>query len=144
MHSSKGLEFPVVILAGLSKRFNIDDLKKEIMVDRADGIALKLYDETDRTVKSTLVRAAFRERAKLNLIKEELRIFYVAMTRAKDRLHLVTTETVEKNDRFSSALFANKFSNFIKSSYFDETVAFEEDVGTIGTPQPVGHFRTLR
>lgn len=132
MHSSKGLEFPVVILAGLSKRFNIDDLKKEIMVDRADGIALKLYDETDRTVKSTLVRAAFRERAKLNLIKEELRIFYVAMTRAKDRLHLVTTETVEKNDRFSSALFANKFSNFIKSSYFDETVAFEEDVGTIG------------
>lgn len=132
MHSSKGLEFPVVILAGLSKRFNIDDLKKEIMVDRADGIALKLYDETDRTVKSTLVRAAFRERAKLNLIKEELRIFYVAMTRAKDRLHLVTTETVEKNDRFSSALFANKFSNFIKLSYFDETVAFEEDVGTIG------------
>lgn len=120
MHASKGLEFPIVILAGLSKKFNIDDTKKEVLTDRTYGIALKLYDETEKTVKSTLVRSAFKERAALNLIKEEMRVFYVAVTRAKVRLHLVCAKGAEKNDRYSSPLFASKFSAFVKTSYFDE------------------------
>ena len=106
MHASKGLEFPIVILAGLSKKFNADDLRKEILTDRKRGVALKYYDEEVKTVKTTLVRSAFKEIAHFNLIKEEMRVFYVAMTRAKDRLHLVCSCSVDKNDDYTSVLFA--------------------------------------
>ena len=113
IHASKGLEFPVVIVAGISKRFNFDDGKKEIMTDRTFGIAVKYYDEQTMTVGNTVKRTLFRERMKLNVIKEEARIFYVAMTRAKARLHLVTTGDVHESRTPSSLLFAASYADFI-------------------------------
>lgn len=130
MHASKGLEYPIVILAGLGKRFNLDDTKKEILTDRYEGIALKFYDEESKRTKITLPRAAFKERARLNAIKEEMRVFYVAMTRAECKLYLVTSEPVEENDDFTSILFANKFSDFIKTKYFDKkNTADDTEIG---------------
>ena len=126
MHASKGLEYPIVILAGLGKRFNLDDTKKEILTDRYAGIALKFYDEESKRTKITLPRAAFKERARLNAIKEEMRVFYVAMTRAECKLYLVTSEPVEENDDFTSILFANKFSDFIKTKYFDKKITADD------------------
>lgn len=126
MHASKGLEYPIVILAGLGKRFNLDDTKKEIITDRYEGIALKFYDEESKRTKITLPRAAFKERARLNAIKEEMRVFYVAMTRAECKLYLVTSEPVEENDDFTSILFANKFSDFIKTKYFDKKITADD------------------
>lgn len=126
MHASKGLEYPIVILAGLGKRFNLDDTKKEILTDRYEGIALKFYDEESKRTKITLPRAAFKERARLNAIKEEMRVFYVAMTRAECKLYLVTSEPVEENDDFTSILFANKFSDFIKTKYFDKKITADD------------------
>ena len=133
MHASKGLEFPIVVLAGLSKKFNIEDRRKEVLTDRKRGVALKLYDEETRTVKSTLVRSAFKEFSRLNLIKEEMRVFYVAMTRAKDRLHLVCTGEVERNGDFSSALFADRFASFLTAEkYADEIVAADDLIAESG------------
>ena len=126
MHASKGLEYPIVILAGLGKRFNLDDTKKEILTDRYEGIALKFYDEESKRTKITLPRTAFKERARLNAIKEEMRVFYVAMTRAECKLYLVTSEPVEENDDFTSILFANKFSDFIKTKYFDKKITADD------------------
>lgn len=126
MHASKGLEYPIVILAGLGKRFNLDDTKKEILTDRYEGIALKFYNEESKRTKITLPRAAFKERARLNAIKEEMRVFYVAMTRAECKLYLVTSEPVEENDDFTSILFANKFSDFIKTKYFDKKITADD------------------
>ena len=126
IHASKGLEYPIVILAGLGKRFNLDDTKKEILTDRYEGIALKFYDEESKRTKITLPRAAFKERARLNAIKEEMRVFYVAMTRAECKLYLVTSEPVEENDDFTSILFANKFSDFIKTKYFDKKITADD------------------
>lgn len=126
MHASKGLEYPIVILAGLGKRFNLDDTKKEILTDRYEGIALKFYDEESKRTKITLPRAAFKERARLNAIKEEMRVFYVAMTRAECKLYLVTSEPVEEDDDFTSILFANKFSDFIKTKYFDKKITADD------------------
>lgn len=126
MHASKGLEYPIVILAGLGKRFNLEDTKKEILTDRYDGVALKFYDEESKRTKITLPRAAFKEKAKLNAIKEEMRVFYVAMTRAECKLYLVTSEPVQDNDDFTSILFANKFSDFIKTKYFDKRIVAEK------------------
>lgn len=134
MHASKGLEFPIVILAGLSKRFNIDDVKKEILTDRKYGIALKLYDENTRTVKSTLVREALKERARLDLVKEEMRVFYVAMTRAKDRMHLVCSSKQKAPSEYSSVLFANKFADFIDYSNFVVDTVDAADL-TADTPE---------
>lgn len=144
MHSSKGLEFPIVILAGLNKKFNDDDLKREILADRKDGLALKLYDETDRSVKSTLVRSAFKERARLNLIKEELRVFYVAMTRAKDRLYLVSQSDVAASDDFTSVLFAGKFSDFVKTDYFDEIIEFDDETASAAKEKRPVYFSADR
>ena len=126
MHASKGLEYPIVILSGLSKKFNIEDTKSEILTDRYNGIALKLYDEAAKTTKETLVRAAFKKRAKLNLIKEEMRVFYVAMTRAECKLYLVASDEVANNDDYTSVLFANKFSDFIKKKYFDKVYSADD------------------
>lgn len=126
MHASKGLEYPIVILAGLGKRFNLDDTKKEILTDSYEGIALKFYDEESKRTKITLPRAAFKEKAKLNAIKEEMRVFYVAMTRAECKLYLVTSEPVEENDDFTSILFANKYSDFIKTKYFDKKITADD------------------
>ena len=132
MHASKGLEYPIVILAGLGKRFNLDDTKKEILTDRYEGIALKFYDEESKRTKITLPRAAFKERARLNAIKEEMRVFYVAMTRAECKLYLVTSEPVEENDDFTSILFANKFSDFIKTKYFDKKITADDtEIGDV-------------
>lgn len=128
MHASKGLEFPIVILAGLAKKFNVEDLRKEILTDRKRGVALKYYDEEEKTVKTTLVRSAFKEIAHFNLIKEEMRVFYVAMTRAKDRLHLVCSCPVDKNDDYASVLFADKFAAFLRSDNYKSVAVNAEDL----------------
>lgn len=133
MHASKGLEFPIVILAGLSKKFNAEDLRKEILTDRKRGVALKYYDESAKTFKTTLVRSSFKETARFNLIKEEMRVFYVAMTRAKDRLHLVCSCSVDKNDDYSSVLFADKFAAFLRSDNYESEVVNADDLNAAQT-----------
>lgn len=113
IHASKGLEFPVVIVSGLSKRFNFDDGKKEILTDRTLGVAVKYYDEKTMTVGDTVKRTLFGELTKLNVVREEARIFYVAMTRAQARLHLVTTGDVRAEHNFLSLLYASSYSDFL-------------------------------
>ena len=92
IHAAKGLEFPFVILPNLSKEFNVDDIRKECILDSGLGAALKFFDvENRRTVKTSLWH-----RAKLNLrkkmLEEELRILYVALTRAQRQLVLVASK----------------------------------------------------
>lgn len=86
MHKSKGLEFPVVILAGLGKKFNDQDLYEDILVDSKLGIASKFFDLQSATVYPTVAHKAISDRLKRDNRSEEMRILYVAMTRAKCRL----------------------------------------------------------
>ena len=86
IHRSKGLEFPVVILAQTDKQYYTVELKQDFLVDRKYGIAMRLRDH-ERTVKfDTLSRISIRESKRFDLISEELRIWYVAMTRAREKL----------------------------------------------------------
>ena len=87
IHHSKGLEFPVCIVACLSKKFNTDDEKQFLIYDDIGGIACKLKDTQNGLCSiDTPFRQALVELDKQALLEEEKRILYVALTRAKDML----------------------------------------------------------
>lgn len=91
IHKSKGLEFPVVFLCGLSHSFNGEDQKKTVLCDKDLGLGLAVADNVNRVRYSTISKAAIAASVKGENISEELRVLYVAMTRAKDRLVMTCT-----------------------------------------------------
>lgn len=86
IHKSKGLEFPVVFLADLGKKFNQEDAKAAVLTDAALGIAASVYDAEHRLVYPTVARQAIADRLRRENLSEEMRLLYVAMTRPKYRL----------------------------------------------------------
>lgn len=94
MHASKGLEFPVVILADLEHGFHRDTESLYCNFDL--GIAMRHYDFETMTYAPTLATAAYGMRNAVKEHEEELRLLYVAMTRAKFALNLVATATEEQ------------------------------------------------
>lgn len=94
-HKSKGLEFPVVILAGLDKQFNLMDTNRRILFEGELGIGIKLTD--NGVVRGSIYSRAIALRIKRKSIAEEMRVLYVALTRAKERLILIcATPNAEK------------------------------------------------
>ncbi|MBK8270253.1 MAG: PD-(D/E)XK nuclease family protein [Planctomycetes bacterium] len=96
IHRSKGLEFPVVFLGELGKRFNIRDAAGSILYDRKLGIALEAVDIEKRIVYPTLPHRLVAQANRFEAMAEDLRVLYVALTRAKQKLILVGTG----DDRF--------------------------------------------
>ncbi len=91
IHKSKGLEFPVVFVAGLSKRFNMQDANQSMIVDMDLGIGTD-YVEPDRRLRNkTLRRSILARKMREDNLAEELRVLYVAFTRAKEKLILTAT-----------------------------------------------------
>jgi ATP-dependent helicase/nuclease subunit A len=86
VHKSKGLEFPVVFLADLSRKFNDNDLKETVLLHPALGIGAMGLDREHQIRYPTLARSAISDRIRRENRSEELRVLYVAMTRAKDLL----------------------------------------------------------
>lgn len=91
IHSSKGLEFPVVFIAGLSRSFNMMDIRKPYMLDKEYGFAAKYVNVGKRITYPSLPQIAFKRRKKMEMLAEEMRVFYVALTRAKEKLYLIGT-----------------------------------------------------
>ena len=88
IHKSKGLEFPVVFVSGLGKKFNETDLRKPLLLHAGLGIGLDAVDTGKRVRKSTALKNAVRQALKKEMLGEELRVLYVAVTRAKEKLIL--------------------------------------------------------
>lgn len=108
MHKSKGLEYPVCILACCSKQFNFEDLKSDILFDPSLGPAMRLRDATGLVKYSNPLREAVKLKKTYEQISEEMRILYVAMTRAKERLIITMSfpdaeETVGKYGETSAS-----------------------------------------
>lgn len=91
IHKSKGLEFPVVIVAGLGKKFNRQDLNHPFLMHRELGFGPKMVDTQLRVSYPTLPHLAIQRQLRLELMAEEMRVLYVALTRAKERLMLIGT-----------------------------------------------------
>ena len=86
IHKSKGLEFPVTFVAGLSKRFNIQDANQSMIADMDMGLATDYVDPERRLRNRTLRRAVLSVKLREDNLSEELRVLYVALTRAKEKL----------------------------------------------------------
>ena len=134
IHASKGLEFPVVIVCGLEKKENDKDAKGQVITDRKYGLAVKKFDEEKMTVGDTLLTYAVKERFAENLIKEELMLFYVALTRATYSLHL--TYKAAKDNRTDEFTGAEKYWHYIPKSLpvIEHT---DEEFCLINTPKSV-------
>lgn len=91
IHSSKGLEFPVVFIAGTARQFNMMDLRKSQMLDKEYGFATKYVNAEKRISYPSLPQLAFKRKKKLEMLAEEMRILYVALTRAKEKLFLLAS-----------------------------------------------------
>lgn len=91
IHKSKGLEFPVVFVAGLSRQFNRQDLNAPFLIHKEMGFGPKFVDSELRVSYPTLPNLAIRRRAQMELLAEEMRVLYVALTRPKEKLILVST-----------------------------------------------------
>lgn len=89
IHSSKGLEFPFVFMAGMGRNFNTMDLRKNFLLDKDLGFATKYIDAKKRISYPSLPQIAFAKKKKMELLAEEMRVLYVALTRAKEKLILI-------------------------------------------------------
>ncbi|MDD5016730.1 MAG: UvrD-helicase domain-containing protein [Eubacteriales bacterium] len=98
IHKSKGLEFPVVMLSGMHKAINKSDAAGSVLVGRALGLGLDIIDEQTRTKRPTLHKKAISRNMKRETISETVRLLYVGMTRAIERLVIfgAGTELKEK------------------------------------------------
>ena len=92
IHKSKGLEFPVVFLSSTGKQFNLMDLNKSILLHQEMGIGVKYIDYEKQIQYDTLSKAAIRNKVFIETLSEEMRILYVALTRAKEKLIITGIE----------------------------------------------------
>ena len=92
IHKSKGLEFPIVIVAGMGKLFNTQDVKGSIVIHPELGVGMDVIDLKKRTKAPTLLKKVIQKQVAVENLGEEMRVLYVAMTRAKEHLYLYSYE----------------------------------------------------
>lgn len=128
IHKSKGLEFPVVFVAGMGKQFNMTDMRSNMIFHPEYGIGLRCYDSEKRTKTDTLIRRIFALETKKENLGEELRVLYVALTRAKEKLILTGYRKAE--EKVSSCL--EKEEKLAFSDRFDATCYWDWVLPALG------------
>ena len=89
IHKSKGLEFGVVFVVGVSRKFNFDSMKADILISKDIGLGLDYYDREQRYKSATIAKRAVKLVETRKMLEEEARLLYVALTRATDYLFIV-------------------------------------------------------
>lgn len=132
MHSSKGLEFPVVIIAGLGRQFNASDERDVLLLSKTRGFAPYCYDEQSMTKSTTLKRELVKNETRRATAREELRLLYVAMTRAQSKLHLVTSAELPAERNETTASLARKFTDYFSPCDMPVIIHDKADIKTFG------------
>lgn len=119
IHKSKGLEFPICYFAGFASKFNLRDLKERILFDNNYGIILPMVTDF---YKDTILKILVKEKTKQEEVSEKIRLFYVALTRAKEKMIMVTEQIEEETEcsGIVSSSIRSKYNSFlaiIKSIY---------------------------
>ena len=120
IHKSKGMEYPVVFVAGTGRGFNLQDAKASMLLHQDLGLACDLIDPVKRTKTALLYKKMTAEQIKKESREEELRILYVAMTRAKEKL-ILTASTENLTEQMKKlavpglppALLAGKANSYL-------------------------------
>jgi ATP-dependent helicase/nuclease subunit A len=89
IHKSKGLEFPVVFIAGMGRRFNFKDLNRDMLLHKDLGVGMQYVDTVARVTYPSVSKLALKQKLKMEALAEEMRILYVALTRAREKMILV-------------------------------------------------------
>ncbi|MCT4597792.1 MAG: helicase-exonuclease AddAB subunit AddA [Vallitalea sp.] len=107
IHKSKGLEFPIVFIASMGKQFNMQDINKPILLHQDLGFGPKYVNYEQRYETKTIPKSIISHKIKNESLSEELRILYVALTRAREKLILVGSckDISKKADKVSKYLF---------------------------------------
>ncbi|MCL2703843.1 MAG: helicase-exonuclease AddAB subunit AddA [Defluviitaleaceae bacterium] len=104
IHKSKGLEFPVALVCGLGRKFNLRDTQGRLLLHNNLGIGTGALDLTARVHSDTPKRMALSAKLRQESISEELRVLYVAMTRAREKLILIGETKKDPADVFAQAI----------------------------------------
>ena len=123
IHKSKGLEFPIVYLAGLAKKFNTRDLSGDLIVDVDMGVGVSCIDSVNRVKFTTLRQQVLKHKMKHDSLGEELRILYVAMTRAKEKL-IMTAAVKNPESGIEKALSGLRAMDFSSDALQPEALPY--------------------
>lgn len=122
MHSSKGLEYPVVILPFLSQDFLKSPFLSDIKINKHLGIGIKDFDEDERSVRNGIFYNACKIKNTKQEISEKIRLLYVAMTRAKNKLIMIGTKTCDVEKIGNNIFEKNNFLSLITGSLTDDLI----------------------
>ena len=133
IHKSKGLQFPVVFLSGLGRRFNKQDLRNKVLVDSEYGIGFDYVDLQEKVKVPALKKQALKLKLETELLGEELRVLYVGMTRAVDKLILTAgTQDLQKLlDKYAEAGKSLSISTIRNASCFLDWIMMAEGAGKL-------------
>lgn len=143
-HSSKGLEFPIVILGDICKTYEGDKAEPEMYFGESYGFAPCYYDQAEHLKHKTVLRRLYKLDRQREEVKNEINLYYVACTRAKCELHVLASEDVPYT--FYSAYDAGSFAQMTKLDRYDPEVLdlsqeeeAEEQLATAVTPVGEGN-----
>ncbi len=110
IHHSKGLEYPVCFLSGTSSEFNRNEFGDSLLFESSIGAAMKLADGSGFARLNTPLREAIASKIVLNNAEEEIRVLYVALTRARERLYITGSSKKGADELLRAAEFRKKYS----------------------------------
>ncbi len=123
IHKSKGLEFPIVFLSSTSKKFNMQDLNQNILLHQKVGLGPEYINYNRKIQYPTLAKEAIKIISKTETISEEMRVLYVALTRAREKLIITGTikniekDLAKKEDALKMYLNDDKISSILLKKY---------------------------
>lgn len=144
IHKSKGLEFGVVFLCDTGKRFNNSDLRKDVLLHHELGLAPDFVDTKEYVKYPSLPKLAIKEQIKAENMSEEMRVLYVALTRAKEKLFITGRMSHVTNQAKRWQLFANREEKAIMPLAMKKNSSYLNWIGlSLYAHSEVDFFRNL-